>query len=235
MMQRISQRLATWLGVWLEGAQAHIARRSLPRFARQGSGLVVALPREIHNPHLIELGTNVKLGANSVLRAATAYPGPWLAHPEGAHVEQTFQPRLRIGDRVTATAALHVEAFSDVTIEDDVMLARNIFIADGTHSMRDGTVPYKYQGIDKVAPVRIGRGAWIGSNVVVMPGVTIGACAVVGANSVVTGDVPPHAVAVGSPARVVQIWDGEAGAWRRLTASADEAPRAAADTLEEEP
>ncbi len=218
MIQRISRRLATALGVWLEGAQAPIARRSLPRFAREGPGVVIALPREIHNPERIELGRDVKLGANSVLRATTRFPGAWLAHPEGDHVEQSFEPRLIIGDRVTATAALHVEAFQEVRIEDDVMFARNVFVADGTHAMRDGTVPYKYQGIDKVSPVFIGRGAWIGNNAVILPGVSIGACAVVGANSVVTHDVPAHSVAVGAPAVVVRTWD-EAG--RRWVQAAD--------------
>jgi len=65
-----------------------------------------------------------------------------------------------------------------------------------------------------VAPVRIGRGAWLGQNVVVMPGVTIGELAVVGANSVVTRDVPPRTIAVGVPARPVKVWDDGARAWR---------------------
>jgi acetyltransferase-like isoleucine patch superfamily enzyme len=59
------------------------------------------------------------------------------------------------------------------------------------------------QGIDRIAPVEIGDGAWLGENVVVGPGVRIGRGAVVGANAVVLDDVPDHAVAVGAPARVV--------------------------------
>lgn len=219
MVHRISRRLATSVGLWLEGARAQIARRSLPHFARQGPGLVIDLPHEIRNPERIELGSGVKLGPNSVLSAATSYPGAWLAHPEGRHVAQTFEPRLVLGDRVTATASLHVQAFQEVVIEDDVLFARNVFVADGTHAMKDGTVPYKYQGIDRIAPVRIGRGSWLGNNVIVMPGVTIGACAVIGANSVVTRDVPAHSVAVGAPARVVQVWDAGAGSWRRVADS----------------
>ena len=60
------------------------------------------------------------------------------------------------------------------------------------------------QGVDKIAPIVIGDGAWLGENVVVCPGVHIGRGAVVGANSVVVRDVPARAVAVGAPAVVVR-------------------------------
>ena len=60
------------------------------------------------------------------------------------------------------------------------------------------------QGLDRIAPVTVGDGAWLGQNVFVGPGVSIGAGAVVGANSVVTSDVPARGVAVGAPARVVR-------------------------------
>jgi acetyltransferase-like isoleucine patch superfamily enzyme len=60
------------------------------------------------------------------------------------------------------------------------------------------------QGVDRIAPVEIGDGAWLGENVVVGPGVRIGRGAVVGANAVVLESVPDHAVAVGAPAHVVR-------------------------------
>ncbi|MGH2840338.1 MAG: acyltransferase, partial [Solirubrobacteraceae bacterium] len=59
------------------------------------------------------------------------------------------------------------------------------------------------QGLDPVAPVEIGDGAWLAQNVVVCPGVRVGRGAVVGASAVVTRDVPDFCVAVGAPARVV--------------------------------
>jgi acetyltransferase-like isoleucine patch superfamily enzyme len=72
-------------------------------------------------------------------------------------------------------------------------------------------VPIIDQGIDRVAPVVIEDGAWLGENVVVCPGVTIGRGAVVGANSVVLHDVPARSVAVGAPARVRRHLDDVAG------------------------
>jgi acetyltransferase-like isoleucine patch superfamily enzyme len=61
-----------------------------------------------------------------------------------------------------------------------------------------------HQGVDKIQPVLIKRGAWLGQNVVVCPGVTIGRGSVIGANSVVVKDIPDFSVAVGAPARVVK-------------------------------
>ena len=219
-------RLTVGVGVRLERAREAIGRATLPRFATAAPGLVFELPREIRHPERIHLGRDVKLGPNSVLKLSTSYPGGWLRHPDGDHVEQTFDPELRIGDRVTATAALQVAVFERVVIEEDVMFAANVFIADGTHASRRGDRPYRYQGIARVAPVRIGRGAWIGQNVVIAPGVTIGAFAIVGANAVVTGDVGPGCVAIGAPARVIRRWDAETGTWRSVVS--DEADGAAA-------
>lgn len=179
-----------------------------------GSGLVIQPPYHVGNPKRIHLGSDVKLGPNSVLKAQESYPGPWLSHPQGEHCAQTFEPTLRIGDRVTATAMLQVTVYDRVTIEDDVMFATNVFITDGSHCTGRGDLPYKFQGIGSVAPVHIGYGAWIGQNVVIMPGVTIGELSIVGANSVVTHDVDPGSVVAGVPARVLRYWDKQRECWR---------------------
>ncbi len=72
------------------------------------------------------------------------------------------------------------------------------------------------QGLRDVAEVRIGAGAWLGQNVVVMPGVTIGCNAVIGANSVVTSDVPDHSVAVGAPARLIRRFNCACNRWEKV-------------------
>lgn len=172
-------------------------------------------PRSIVNAAAIHLGTAVKLGPGSELKANTRFPGGWMRHPQGEHISQTFEPLISIGNRVTATGSLQVVAFTEITIEDDVMFAANVFVSDGAHGTTTGETPYKYQGITGIAPIRIGRGSWIGQNVVIMPGVTIGEHAIIGANSVVTRDVPARSVAVGTPARVVKRWDLTAQRWQR--------------------
>ena len=214
-LDKLMNRLAVTVGARLQRAESGVAAGTLPEFAAPAPGLVIRTPRDIGNPQLIRFGRDVKIGPNSVIKATTSFPGSWLRHPEGKHRAQEFNPTIVFGDRVTATWALQVVAFERIEIEDDVMFAGNIYVSDGQHGTARGDVPYKYQGIENVKPVKIGRGSWIGQNVVILPGVTIGEGAVIGANSVVGSDVPPRSLAVGAPARVVKTWDHASSSWVR--------------------
>jgi lipopolysaccharide O-acetyltransferase len=110
---------------------------------------------------------------------------------------------LFIGAGTSIAGSAVISAASCVGLGERVLLARNVYIADHMHAYGDISTPVLDQGISRVAPVRIGDGAWLGQNVVIGPGVSIGRGAVIGANSVVLNDVPAYAVAVGAPARVV--------------------------------
>lgn len=188
----------------------------MPTFANRPKGFVMKLPRTIKGARRMTIGDDVKLGPGSILKCQTSFPGGWMEHPDGDHAVQEFDSRIVIGDRVTATGSLTVVAFAAITIGADVMFASNVFVTDGDHAFEHAREPYKFQGVAKVAPVTIGRGSWLGQNVVVMPGVTIGELVIVGANTVVTRDVPPKSIVVGAPARVLRRWDDEAGEWVRL-------------------
>jgi acetyltransferase-like isoleucine patch superfamily enzyme len=197
------------------GWERALERRTLPQFANAPKGFEMRWPRSlVHTEHMM-IGDDVKLGPNSDLKCNVRYPGGWMRHPEGAHVTQTFEPSLVIGDRVTATASLQVIAFESVIIEDDVMFAANVFVADGTHASNSVDTPYKYQGVGPLGPIRIGRGSWIGQNVVITPGVIIGEMAIIGANSVVTRDVPPRSIVGGVPAKVLKVWNPDLADWDR--------------------
>jgi len=67
--------------------------------------------------------------------------------------------------------------------------------------------------MERIGPIVIKRGSWIGQNVIVSPGVTVGEMSIIGANSVVTHDVPDFSIAVGTPARVVKTWDATQNQW----------------------
>jgi acetyltransferase-like isoleucine patch superfamily enzyme len=92
-------------------------------------------------------------------------------------------------------------------LEEDVLIASNVYISDHMHKYSDPETPILAQGIDKIQPVLIGRGAGLGQNVVVCPGVRIGKGAVIGANSVVNKNIADFSVAVGAPARIVKTKD----------------------------
>ena len=212
-LRRIRDELLIRLAVMTDRHRDAVAARLLPRFANSPTNVHISFPRTIVNAHRIHLGNDVWLGPNSLLIALEKYPGKPLRHPDRPQPLQTFESKLTIGNRVTATSALQVSAHLEVTIEDDVLFASNIFVSDGMHGHETATEPYKYQPIGQIAPVSIKRGCWIGQNVVVLPGVTIGELSIVGANSVVTRSIPPRAIAMGTPARVVKTWDETRGEW----------------------
>ena len=145
--------------------------------------------------------------------AMTKYPGPKMNLPDRSIPIQTFESSITIGDRVTATAGLQIFAQDSITVEDDVMFASNVFLNDGSHGYGNGNFPFRYQPIANIAPITIKRGCWLGQNVVVMPGVTIGELSIIGSNSVVNKSIPSGSIAAGSPAKVIKRWNNQAGQW----------------------
>jgi acetyltransferase-like isoleucine patch superfamily enzyme len=123
-------------------------------------------------------------------------PGVWLTAPGAA--------RIRIGDGTFLNRNVMVAAVELVEIGEHCMFANGCFISDGDHRFDDPETPVPWQGFTTKGPTRIGDNVWCGANVVVTSGVTIGERAVIGANSVVTTDIPPRAIAAGAPARVIR-------------------------------
>lgn len=163
-------------------------------FGKFGRNSVIACPVGISGEDRIEIGDRVFIGSNSWLQTLP---------------DEESKGKVRaivIGDRTSIVGFCVISAVRRVVLEDDVLLARNVYIADHMHRYTDKDFPVHVQGLDKIAPVVIRHGAWIGQNVVICPGVTIGVGAVIGANSLVNIDVPDHCLAVGSPARVVKCW-----------------------------
>jgi len=84
------------------------------------------------------------------------------------------------------------------------MFANCCVITDANHRYDDSERPVPWQGFTSKGPTRIGDNVWCGANVVVTSGVTIGERCVIGANSVVTADIPPFSIAAGAPAQVIR-------------------------------
>lgn len=213
LSKRLFRKVLNKLSILMYEANDGIANETLPRFGNNPGNLNIALPRFFLNPEYIFLGDDISLGSGTLLLAVTQYPHPWMK-VEGKEISiQRFVPRVVIGNRVTATANLQIAAMSEIAIEDDVMFASNINITDGMHGYENPYEPFVYQKMFRIAPIRIKRGCWIGQNVVILPGVTIGECSIIGANSVVTKSIPDRCIAVGAPARVIKTWDEDAKIW----------------------
>jgi len=193
-----------------------IAEADLPRFANNPENLKIELPRRIYDARLIHIGNNVSIGPGALLVPQRIYPSHVMSHPEMEHDVQIFKPKIVIGNRVTSTGSLTIAAMQEVTIEDDVMIASNVLIADGMHGFENANEPYKYQKMWKISPIVIKRGCWIGQNVVIMPGVTVGELSIIGANSVVTKSVPDRCIAIGAPARITKTWDETSRRWESV-------------------
>ncbi len=123
-------------------------------------------------------------------------PGVWITAPGGA--------RVRIGAGSFLNQGVMIASERLVEIGEHCMLANGCFVSDANHRHDDPEKPITWQGFESKGPTRIADNCWLGANVVVTSGVSIGERCVIGANSVVTHDVEPGSVAVGLPARVIK-------------------------------
>ncbi|MEH6591040.1 MAG: acyltransferase [Halioglobus sp.] len=93
---------------------------------------------------------------------------------------------------------------STIRIRDEVLIGSGVHIYVGNHRFDNPELPISQQGHSASSSVLICEGAWLGANVTVLPGVTVGRNCVIGAGSVVTTSIPDFSLAVGSPARVIK-------------------------------
>ena len=130
-----------------------------------------------------------------------------------SHFSQQLSPSLTIGNHVRCVGGCRITCAGNITLENDVLLGPDVFITDHNHGM-DPTIMGGYSAQPLIVKdVHIGEGVWLGQRVCLMPGVKVGEHSIVGANSVVTHDIPKNCIAVGAPARVVKIWKD--GKWNR--------------------
>lgn len=135
----------------------------------------------------------LKSVAESCGDAVAVYSNVYLKNPQ----------KLNIGTNVTIQPMSYIEASGGVTIGSDTSIAHGVSIMSESHVTKDRKTPFKCQGMT-YAPVTIGEDVWIGAKATIMSGITIGNKAVIGANSVVTKDVPDYAIVVGAPARIIK-------------------------------
>jgi acetyltransferase-like isoleucine patch superfamily enzyme len=160
------------------------------RFRRFGDDSVLHRPDWVSGAHQIEIGDHVIV----------------LAHAWLAAEQQTWDrpgPAIRLGDGVAIRPYCTLSAAESIEIDDNVVLSAFTTVVDSDHSWRDGPSESIVWNPPVTSPIRIGRGTWVGERVGILRGSTIGRFCIIGANSVVRGEIPDFSVAVGAPARVV--------------------------------
>ncbi|MBK6935738.1 MAG: acyltransferase [Chitinophagaceae bacterium] len=120
--------------------------------------------------------------------------------------------RLTIGDGTYIGRFCHIYATSKIEIGRKVLIADKVYLSDNLHGHSDIDLPVIDQPVQQTNPVLIGDGAWLGENVCVI-GASVGKNSVIGANSVVTKDIPDFCVAVGAPASIIKRYNFETNQW----------------------
>jgi acetyltransferase-like isoleucine patch superfamily enzyme len=160
------------------------ARLLAVRGARVGERSSIGPRCAVDRPWCVEIGNRVVLESDVYLKMVAD------------------DSRLKLGESVFLGRGVEFDVIQAVSIGPHTVIAPRCFVTDHNHGIAADL------RIDQqpclAAPIIIGGDVWLGTGVVVLPGVTIGDGAVIGANSVVTKDVPPMTVAAGSPAKFLR-------------------------------
>lgn len=153
------------------------------------------------HPENISLGNDVSIGILS-----------WIATNTTIHKK----PKLTIGNRVHIGAYAVITAANEIRIGNNVLMSERVTILDHVHDYTDSTKAVIDQPIVSKGKIIIEDNCFIGINSVIMGGVKIGKHVVIGANSVVTHDVPDYSVVAGSPAKIIRRYDKKRKIWIRV-------------------
>lgn len=163
-------------------------------FKSFGKKSVVDRPLTLRGGKYISIGKNVLIGRHIVITA-------W----DNTGLEK--KPELIIEDNVEIGDYSHITCANKITICSGVLTGKRILITDNSHgefSLEQLRIDPKLRPVISKGPVYIGKNVWIGEKASIMPGVTVGEGAIIGANAVVTKDVPPYTLVAGTPAKIIK-------------------------------
>lgn len=178
------------------------------KLKKAGKNLFIEFPSTVYGHQFIEIGNDFRSSRGLKLEAIFEFRG------------QEFDPKLQIGDNVIIHDYVHIGCINDVRIGNNVLFAGKIFVSDHNHGSFDGaldySIPYYAQPLSKGGHVIIEDNCWIGEGCAILPNVTIGTGSIIGANSVVTHDVPPYSIVGGNPAKLIKKYNHEENRWERV-------------------
>jgi len=169
------------------------------RFREVGDGSFIEYPVVTLGEKYIKLGKNFSSYARLRLEAYDR------------HLGNIYHPEIIIGDNVSLNYDCHIACINRVVIGNNVLIGSKVHITDHSHGniTREAlAIPPAQRSLVSKGQLIIEENVWIGEGVVVLPGVKIGKNSIVGANAVVSRDVPPNCVVGGVPARVIRRMDG---------------------------
>jgi acetyltransferase-like isoleucine patch superfamily enzyme len=158
----------------------------------------------IANPGYVKLGSKIIMAHHSSITAVTA------------HNDKYYKPEISVGDETQIGPYNAFAAINGIRIGAHVLFGPYVMITDHSHDYEDINTPIMYQSVNSRGPVVIEDDCWLGFGCHILPGVTVGKHCVVGANSVVTKDIEPFSVVVGSPAEIIKQYDHRTRKWESL-------------------
>lgn len=156
-------------------------------------------------PDIIEGMQYITIGNNVVFQSMA-----WIL----ALKQDNVEPSLIINNGAVIGRFAHIVALRSVIIEENVLIADKVYISDNIHAYEDVNTPIIKQAILYKSEVVIGKNSWIGENVSII-GVKIGKHCIIGANSVVTKEIPDYSVAVGNPAKIIKQFNMKTQKWEK--------------------
>ena len=160
-----------------------------------GRGIVTCRKLQLLGPENISIGDKCWFGPGCRIEAWTKYGN------------STFNPEIFIGTDVRINSTCHIGAINRVHIGNNCLLGSHVTIIDHSHgknTYEELTIHPSDRELFSKGEIVIGEFCWICENVVILPGVHIGSGTTIGANAVVTHDIPGNCVAAGNPAKVVR-------------------------------
>ncbi|WP_407533727.1 LbetaH domain-containing protein [Elizabethkingia miricola] len=171
---------------------------------------LIRFPFRVRGKKYIQIDDNFTTGFNCRIDAFSS--------------DNTSKILMKIGKNVQINDDVHIAAMEHVEIGDDVLIASKVYISDHNHGSYKGEVqdsPLTTPNSRKIytSPVKIEKNVWLGEFVCVLQGITIGEGSIIGAMSVVSKDIPPYSIAVGSPAKVIKTYDFNLNQWININKS----------------
>jgi acetyltransferase-like isoleucine patch superfamily enzyme len=165
-------------------------------FKNFGKGSIISPNCTLWGGEYISIGEKCIISNGAVLTA-------W-----DKHGNERFTPRIIIGKNVSIGSNCHISAINLIQIGDNVLTGKKVTIIDNSHGkseLKSLSTPPALRALFSKGPIQIDNNVWIGDKVTILSNVHIGKNSIIGANSVVTQDVPPNCIVGGIPAKIIKM------------------------------